>query len=54
MLSLNIKNEKQTTFHKKVSGKRRSKNLAFDAFAPPKRLFSMVSNFSGGTFLQFS
>jgi len=52
MLSSNKKNEQQTTFHKKVTSKRRGKNQSFDAFTHT-RLFSVVHNFFGGLFLQF-
>lgn len=52
MLSSNMKNEQQTTFHKKVTSKRRGKNQAFYAFTHT-RLFSMVHNFFWWTFLQF-
>jgi len=47
-----MKNEQQTTFHKKVTSKRRGKNQAFYAFTHT-RLFSMVYNFFWRTFLQF-
>jgi len=53
MLSSNMKNVHQPTFHKKVTSKRRGKNLAFYAFTHT-RLFTMVYNFFGGTFMQFS
>jgi len=47
-----MKNEQQTSFHKKVTGKRRGKNQAFYAFTHT-RLFSMVSTFFGGIFRNF-
>jgi len=47
-----MKNKQQTTFHNKVSIKRRVKNQAFKALTHTRQ-FLMVSNFFGGTFLQF-
>jgi len=44
MPSSSMKNEQQSTFHKKVRSKRRGKNQAFYAFTHT-RLFSMVYNF---------
>ena len=51
MLSSNMKNEQQTTFHKKVTSKRRCKNQAFYAFTYT-RLSSMVSNIFWWNFLE--
>jgi len=50
MLRSNMKNEQQTTFHKKVTSKRRSKNQAFFTHT---RLFSMVSTFFCWNFFAF-
>jgi len=53
MVALNMKNEQQTTFHKKVASKRRGKNQAFYAFTLTK-LFSRMSPFFGENFLKSS
>jgi len=47
-----MKKQQKTTYHKKVTSKRRGKNQASHAFTYT-RIFSKLSNFFVGAFLQF-